>query len=240
MVQALVPLKDLVGAKTRLAGLLSCAERRALAQAMLEDVLAVLAAHPQVAGVTLVSDDPGAHLLAAQVGATHWRESELGCAGLNRIVASASARLLAEGARRILLVHGDLPLLAPADITAVLAAQQEQSGLVIGCDRHRSGTNLLCFDASGVPVFSFGRDSCAAHLAAARGRGIPVSVLEREGTGFDVDEPGDLAVLLQRLDRISAGSTTAYIRRTDLAARIGLALSSLDSPEQHPPRKEVS
>ena len=40
MAQALLPLKDLVQAKTRLGGLLRPSERRALAQAMAEDVLA--------------------------------------------------------------------------------------------------------------------------------------------------------------------------------------------------------
>ncbi len=239
MVQALVPLKDLVQAKTRLAGLLSPSERRALAQAMLEDVLAVLAAHPQVEGITLVSDDPAAHLLAARFGAVHWPESELDCRGLNAVVEKASARLLAGGGGDILLVHGDLPLLTATDVSAVLDARRELSGLVIGCDRHGAGTNLLCFNAASAPAFAFGAGSCAAHLAAARGRGIAVCVLNREGTGLDVDEPEDLAVLLRQLDRVSSGRTAAYIRRAGLDARIGLALSSLVLPEQQPDRKEV-
>ena len=66
MAQALVPLKDLVQAKSRLAGLLRPSERRALAQAMAEDVLNVLANHVNVAGITLVSDDPGAGLPAVR------------------------------------------------------------------------------------------------------------------------------------------------------------------------------
>jgi 2-phospho-L-lactate guanylyltransferase len=239
LVQALVPLKDLLQAKSRLAGLLGPTERRALAQAMLEDVLAVLAAHPRVEGITLVSDDPGAHLMAARFGAAHWRESELGCEGLNAVVEKASARLLAEGGRGILLVHGDLPLLTPADIAAVLAAQPESPGLVIGCDRHGSGTNILCFDPDAIPGFRFGKDSCAAHLAAAQDRGITPYVLQREGIGLDVDEPGDLALLLQRLDRFSASSTAAFIRGAGLSARVGLALSSLDSPVQAAGRKEA-
>ena len=44
MAQALVPLKDLVAAKSRLSGVLSPAERRSLAQAMVEDVLALSSA----------------------------------------------------------------------------------------------------------------------------------------------------------------------------------------------------
>jgi 2-phospho-L-lactate guanylyltransferase (CobY/MobA/RfbA family) len=146
---------------------------------------------------------------------------------------------LAGGGRDILLVHGDLPLLTPDDVSAVLDARRELSGLVIGCDRHGAGTNLLCFNAASVPVFSFGAGSCAAHFAAATGRGIPVSVVNREGIGLDVDEPEDLAALLRQLGRISSGRTAAYIRRAGLGARIGLALSSLGLPEQQQDRKEV-
>ncbi len=50
---ALLPLKDLVQAKTRLGGVLASHERRALAQAMAEDVLAALtAAHSLSSGGT--------------------------------------------------------------------------------------------------------------------------------------------------------------------------------------------
>ena len=58
MTWALLPLKDLVRAKTRLAGLLAPSERRALAQAMVEDVLGALTACSQLEGVLLVTDDP--------------------------------------------------------------------------------------------------------------------------------------------------------------------------------------
>ena len=48
---ALVPVKDLRDAKQRLADVLDADERRALFRAMLEDVLAVLAACRSLAGV---------------------------------------------------------------------------------------------------------------------------------------------------------------------------------------------
>ena len=78
MAHALVPLKDLVTAKTRLSGLLRPAERRALAQAMVEDVLTTLVEHRQIERVTLVSDDPGAGLLACKYdidGQSHFADS---------------------------------------------------------------------------------------------------------------------------------------------------------------------
>ena len=232
MAQALVPLKDLVRAKTRLAGLLAPSERRALAQAMVEDVLALLAAHSCVDSINLVSDDPSAHLLAAQYGARHWPESELGCRGLNNIVGSASRRLLALCDAPVLVLHADLPLLGPADISAVLAARRRTGGLVVGPDRHGKGTNMLCFDAASVPAFCFGQDSCARHLAAARARGIAANVVNRPGIGLDVDEPQDLAVLLGHLQSMACGRTAELLRESEPGARIAVALGSLQSGEK--------
>jgi 2-phospho-L-lactate guanylyltransferase len=232
MAQALVPLKDLVRAKTRLAGLLAPSERRALAQAMVEDVLALLAIHPCVDSINLVSDDPSAHLLAAQYGARHWPESELGCRGLNNIIGSASRRLLALRDEPVLVLHADLPLLGPEDVSAVLAARQRTGGLVVGPDRHGKGTNILCFDAASVPAFCFGQDSCIRHLAAARARGMAANVVNRPGIGLDVDEPQDLAVLLSHLHSMACGRTLELLRESGLGARIEVALGSLRSGEK--------
>jgi len=227
MAQALVPLKDLVRAKTRLSGLLDSSERRALAQAMVEDVLALLAAHPRITGINLVSDDPSAHLLAGQYGARYWPENALGCRGLNDIIGIVSCQLVASSDEPVLVLHADLPLLDPVDVSAVLAARQDIEGLVVGCDRHGKGTNVLCFDAAAIPAFCFGQDSCQRHLAAARACGIPATVLNRPGIGLDVDEPRDLATLLRRLPGPAGGRTAELLRGGELGGRIEVALASL-------------
>jgi len=232
MAQALVPLKDMVRAKTRLSGLLSPTERRALAQAMLEDVLALLQAHPLIEGVNLVSDDPSAHLLARQYGARHWPESELGCSGLNNIIGSASRRLTAQSEQPLLVLHADLPLLDEADVSAVLAARQRTGGLVIGPDRHGKGTNMLCFDAPAMPVFCFGEGSCKRHLAAAAAQGVAGCTVNRPGIGLDVDEPPDLATLLSSLEDKARSRTAELLLDGELGARIEVALGSLQSAEK--------
>jgi 2-phospho-L-lactate guanylyltransferase len=228
MVQALVPLKDLVQAKTRLAGLLRPSERRALAQAMAEDVLEALASHPRVDRITLVSDDPTAPLLAARYRTHCWTENELGCRGLNAVVAQASGRLLNRSGGPLLVLHADLPLLSGADISAVLARLAGRGGLLVGCDRAGTGTNLLAFDTPAPPPFHFGEGSCRRHIEAARAAGLPTTLLRRDGIALDVDEPADLAVLL---DAFAAGEggghTVALLRGTPLGERVGLALDSL-------------
>ncbi|RLA48202.1 MAG: 2-phospho-L-lactate guanylyltransferase [Gammaproteobacteria bacterium] len=228
MAQALVPLKDLVRAKSRLAGLLRPSERRALAQAMVEDVLAVLSRHKGINRVTLVSDDPGAGLLAARYDIDHWEESSLGCSGLNPIVQEASTRLLALGDEPLLVLHGDLPLLTTADISAVLHCQRQLEGLVIGCDLAGAGTNLLAFTRASAPQFCFGVDSCARHLASARRAGVPVQVLQRSGIALDVDEPRDMHQVMAALDCAAAGKTFDLLHGSELGARVELALATLD------------
>ena len=64
MTWAILPLKDLVQAKSRLSGVLAAHERRALVQAMVEDVFTALALAQCLEGVLVVSDAPSAEMLA--------------------------------------------------------------------------------------------------------------------------------------------------------------------------------
>ena len=227
MAQALVPLKDLVQAKSRLAGLLRPSERRALAQAMVEDVLSVLSHHPDIDRVTLVSDDPGAGLLANEYAIDYLAENTLGCRGLNAVVQLVSTRLLVDSDDTLVVLHGDLPLLTGEDISAVLHCQRQLGGLVIGCDQLGAGTNLLAFTAESAPRFCFGVDSCANHLASARNAGVPVQVLRRPGIGLDVDEPADLQAVMAALDCDDVGKTSDLLCGSALGARINLAMATL-------------
>ncbi len=229
MSQALVPLKDLVQAKTRLAGLLRPSERRALAQAMVEDVLGVLSLHPRVSRVILLSDDPGAHLLAARYDAIFWDEAGFHCRGLNPLIGAASGRMLEDRDEAILVLHGDIPMLKAPELNAVIAAQEQLGGLIIGCDRAGLGTNLLAFDRQSVPEFHFGEGSCALHRAAAERGGIPVRVMQLEGVGMDVDAPADLSLLVSMLADLPDRQTAKLLLNTSLGERITLAMQTLST-----------
>lgn len=223
MAQALLALKDLSQAKTRLAGLLGSSERRALALAMAEDVIAVLAAHRDITQITLVSDDPSAELLALQYGAQCWSESALACRGLNPLMQRASERLLASADDILLVLHADLPLLSIADVSAALERQRESGGLLVGCDRQGAGTNLLAFDRTSIPRFCFGTDSCAGYIESARSAGVAVQMLQRSGIAADVDEAVDLDYVMAQLHAYPERKTAALLHRMELGARIALA-----------------
>ena len=232
MAQALVPLKDLVSAKTRLSGVLRPAERRALAQAMVEDVLTVLTGHPSIDRVTLVSDDPGADLLACKYGIDVVDEKSLGCHGLNPVIDKACDRLMDSENQQFLVLHGDIPLLSAADIDAVLKAQAESRGLVIGCDLQLQGSNLLAFDKGSRPQFSFGPGSCSLHSDSSSESGIPVTIINRPGIGLDVDDAADLALLITKLRAgRRTGHTASLLLQTELGRRMEMLLPGLDNTD---------
>lgn len=232
MAQALVPLKDLVTAKTRLSGLLCPSERRALAQAMVEDVLHTLASHPKLTRVTLVSDDPGANLLACKYDIESLDESALGCRGLNPVLESACERVMVDEQGPLLVLHGDIPTLSHGDIDAVLAQQSQWGGLVIGCDRHGLGTNLLAFSRLSKPQFSFGPGSCLLHEQSAVRSGIKVSIVHRAGIALDIDQPEDIAELLKVLEDEKAPRSAQMLLGTELGRRLAMQLQSLEHIEQ--------
>lgn len=228
MAQAIVPLKDLVAAKTRLSGFLRPTERRALAQAMVEDVLSVLTSNPQIARITLVSDDPGAEMLSRKYGIELLEEHQLGCRGLNPVLEKSCDLLPSEAGEPTIILHGDMPLLSVADLDQVLRMTAQSGGLVIGCDRFSKGTNLLAFEPGARPRFAFGTNSCDKHRYTASEAGIPVSIVRTMGIGFDVDEPGDLALLMAELTPASQGQTAKLLLQSELRQRIETLSQSIE------------
>jgi len=226
MATAVLPIKDLVSAKTRLSGLLTPAERRDLAQAMAEDVLACLAAHPGIDRVFIVSDDPAAPHLAAVYGVDFIDEKTLDCHGLNAVIAATVTQLPPPADSLVMVLHGDLPALTEEDLTAALEAAKSH-GLVLGSDRAGTGTNMLLFPFNAVPAFRFGANSCTHHRAWADASGVLCKNLQTSGFGFDVDMPEDLVALIERAAANGIGERTLKVLDTGLAARLTPVLESL-------------
>jgi 2-phospho-L-lactate guanylyltransferase len=225
--RALVPLKDLVEAKSRLSGLLRPAERRALAQAMAEDVLSTLTQHPGFEQVILLSDDPGADMLAQKYGADHWPESALECRGLNNVIARSCDLLFRQSESPVVVLHADLPCLDSADLTAVLHALYLHDGLVLACDRLAAGTNLLAFTANSRPEFLFGVNSCTKHCASAVELGIRHHVVFRAGTSLDVDTPEDIKLFIAQVDQGATGFSAHLLQQPNIGTRIRAQLDSM-------------
>jgi 2-phospho-L-lactate guanylyltransferase len=188
---AVVPVKELDRAKERLAPLLPAALRRALMLAMLEDVLAALAAVQELAGVAVVTVDPAARELASEYGV---RIIEAGARdGHSGAVAAAARLLAAEGCCGMLTVPGDIPLVTSLEIAQLLAAHRPGPSFTIVPSRDERGSNaIICSPPEAVPL-RFGEDSFFPHLRAAEACGIGPTVLRLPGIAHDLDTPEDLA-----------------------------------------------
>ncbi|HUK60063.1 MAG TPA: 2-phospho-L-lactate guanylyltransferase [Stellaceae bacterium] len=198
---AVVPVKELDLAKTRLAPVLDASARRALMLAMLEDVLAALAGARHLAGIIVATLDPVAAAVARRFGADISRAD----AGRGHSEAVAAvARALARKNAAMLTLAADIPLACAADIDALARRGAGRRRFVIVPSRDGTGTNAaLCNPADLVPL-RFGAPSFRAHLAAARARGLKPAVLRRPRLALDIDEPSDLAAL-----RIAPGRSRA-------------------------------
>jgi 2-phospho-L-lactate guanylyltransferase len=204
MICAIVPVKPLQIAKSRLSDLLTVPERRALVLAMLDDVLTALGAARGIERIGVISADTTVLARAAALGA----DGLLDTAGdLNAALADAAGHYAALGASASLIVHADVPLAAPAEIERLMAAQPERPSAVIAPSRD-GGTNALLASPPLALPFRFGAGSLARHVEAARERGLPIANVRSPGLELDVDRPDDL-LLLAELDGETAAQRLA-------------------------------
>lgn len=194
---AVVPVKERVSAKERLAPMLRPETRQALALAMLEDVLAALTATPGIAGLLVVTVDPEASRLAAGYSA---RLIEKGARDGHTGAVTAAARLLAaEGRSSMLTLPGDIPLVTPAEIARLLAAHPPAPSFTIVPSHDEQGSNAIaCSPPDAVPL-RFGENSFYPHIQAAEMAGIRPNVVHLSGIALDIDNPEDV-VSFMRID----------------------------------------
>jgi 2-phospho-L-lactate/phosphoenolpyruvate guanylyltransferase len=193
-----LPIKRFAAAKQRLAPGIDDAQRVALAAAMLEDVLTAIGAARMVERTILVSGEPRAQTIAAEMGVevvpdpADEGHSEAALAGI--------ARAEADGAGCVVLLPGDCPLLDPRELDRLLTAVPDRY-VAIAPDRHGTGTNALALAPPGAIEPAFGEGSCARHVAAARNAGVPFAVEELPSLALDLDTPADLVALTRELER---------------------------------------
>lgn len=203
---ALVPVKRLATSKSRLATVLSQAQRAELTYRMLEDVLHALRCAQRVKKIVVLSNEPD--IGAALAGVECCPEVQEG--DINRSLTTAIADL-PETAGRVLILPADIPGVAAADIDALGETQQDR--VVLGPAIVDGGTNALLSPLPLAVPLCFGDRSFACHLHAAQRRGVVVQAVLRPGLARDVDRPDDLVWLA---DPRQVGRAAAYVRSLSL------------------------
>lgn len=203
---AVVPVKALSHAKTRLSARLNREERASLTLWLLQRVVAAIQASEVVDRLALVSPDDAALEAARAQGISALRQAT---GDLNAGLDLGRRWMLDHGAEGLLVLLGDLPMSAADEVRGMAALAEALAApatgdapsagvAVLAPDRAGTGTNaLLLYPPDGLP-FAFGVDSFARHLALARQRGIVVATYRAPGMAFDVDRPEDLDELHAR------------------------------------------
>jgi len=188
-----MPVSGIARGKTRLAPVLSAAERGRLNRQLVRHaVRTLLGALGSAAPCIVVSPCERALRIAREAGALGLPEHRPG-RGLNAAVRQAIRYAARRGARRVLVLPADLPLASVAQLRALLRRTGPLARSLLVPDRERSGTNAILLHAGPDPQPRFGPQSFAKHLDAARAAGREPVIFELPGLVQDLDTPGHLA-----------------------------------------------
>ena len=209
---AVLPVKRFDDAKQRLDRTLNAGTRRALAEAMVSDVLHALRRATRVDVVIVVTGEHGAEALARAYDAQAIPDDDRGHSHAAR---SGVDWALERDYERVLMVPGDCPALDPAEVDALVVEGMSGPDVVIVPDRHGTGTNALLLAPPDVIAPSFGPGSRARHEQAAHDAGARWRIAEPRSLVLDVDTADDLAVLHAALEARTGGAahTRGLLRR---------------------------
>jgi 2-phospho-L-lactate guanylyltransferase len=191
---AVVPVKSLSMAKQRLAPLLDAGERRRLARAMFEDVLAACVAASRLAGIVVVTADAEVAALATTSGALVVAEAQE--RGTNAAV-EAGIGTLSDVVSGVIVLPADVPHVSPAAIDAAARLCARERALVLVPASGDGGTNLFACTPPHLLRPSFGTGSFARHFALAARAGLEPLLPRLGQLDLDLDRPDDLARFLE-------------------------------------------
>lgn len=184
MIWAVIPAKPAAEGKSRLAGVLTLAQRIQLNLYLFRRTLGIVCAALPSERVLVVSRDPALLGIAATAGAQPLIERG---GNLNQALHQAAAYPPLTGG--LLAISTDLPELTPEDLQALLA---EPGAVTIAPDRLGKGTNALLTTPAACIPYCFGENSFSLHSAAAAQRGLIPRIISRPGLAADLDTPEDL------------------------------------------------
>lgn len=199
-VWAIVPVKPLSRAKSRLSDVMLPDDREELASRLLKRTVRLLLSLSAIEGVLVISRDSQALAIVRDLGAQTVQES--GTPELNNALLRATQVLKAWGANASLIVPADIPLLKRDDIESMVTLGRYHNSVVLAPDRHERGTNLMLVRPPGLIPYAYGDNSFLQHQQLARDIGASVLIYRSERVALDLDTADDLQAYISLAQRI--------------------------------------
>jgi 2-phospho-L-lactate guanylyltransferase len=186
---ALIPLKKLQHAKSRLAHMLTLEQRRELVLSMLTHVINKLQETNLFTDILIVTKEDTIAEQFKNVSIVHVPED-----GQNEELASAVETV----PESILTISADLSLLTVKDIQKMQELMQT-SDVVLAPSKEGTGTNAVWARNAALVPFVFGPHSFSRFQHEAKKKNLQVAIYDSHSIAFDIDTIEDLQQI-QTLD----------------------------------------
>ena len=213
-VYAVVPVKNLTVSKRRLSTVFTPLERRQLTLAMLEDVLNAVKTSV-VDKIVVIGEDDQVQEMASKFGASFlWAKG----ASLNPAIEEATSWSVKDGAKSILVLPADVPLLNAKDLNRILELGMHGGSAVVLSPSQNWGTNALYQNPPQLIPACFGPKSFLSHIQEAYRKGISVRLHFSSGLATDIDSAEDLKKIFETENSTVCKQVLQQITRSNARA----------------------
>lgn len=185
----LIPVKAFALGKSRLASTLNSSARLALNAVFLRRSLTGAAAFPGLSRTLVVTDCEDVRTAASRAGA--FAIVQRAAAGLDAAVGEGLLELQRLGARRAIVLMGDVPMVRGSDLAALTETMRDREVLVCP-NRDGEGTNAVAMLAAAPIPLAFGGASLARLRIHIKRAGYTARQVDNSRIALDVDTPEDL------------------------------------------------
>jgi 2-phospho-L-lactate guanylyltransferase len=207
--RALIPVKSLQYAKSRLAPHLTQPQRAQLMLQMLQYTICTLQASESFERISVVSSDTVVLQRAREWGAIALPEE---APGHNPALHAAALHELAADVHKtlaLLTISADLPLLRPCDIQNILSLAHKYD-VVLAPSQEGTGTNALLVHPPLTVPYVFGENSLQHYIAEAQKRQRSYALYNSIGLALDIDTRENLEAYQQYQTEQNALSTSCF------------------------------
>lgn len=186
---AVIPMKPLTDAKSRLSDILSEPQRQKLVMSLFTHTVIQLQESDRFDGIAVVTADPTLVQIGDELGIHIIHEDTP--SDLNTSLTACLKVLKAHKVDGIMILPGDLPYLNARVLQDMVSEIEVHHTMMISPDLHLNGTNALYLDPIDNLPFCYGDQSFTRHIQFARQMHYNVKIYLSDHLKVDIDTIDD-------------------------------------------------
>lgn len=192
-IAAVIPMKSLHSAKSRLSNILTAQQRKNLAMYLLDATIKEIKKSCIISEIIIVSNDKAVKNYSCLNNLKYIKDSE---EGVNKAVILADNYCIDNGINANIVIPHDLPFISAKEIDEICTRSNKYHKCIIICPSKRfDGTNILFRKPPDVIKTHYDDNSYMNHLKEAYKFKIPIESLDIVKLRFDLDTKEDLLEL---------------------------------------------